>query len=332
MVNVAIAAAAVALAAAAELLHLARCRRLAHLAFGLARRPRRWIAAAAVARTAAVGALCWGLLVLLAIGSEPWEPNEEADRLPIHHLVLALDVSPSMQLTDAGPKGELRRAERGRDVVQSILERVNLRRTRISVVAFYTEARPVVVDTVDLNVVHNILDDLPLEYAFTAGKTNLYEGVKAAGELARTWPARSATLVVVSDGDTLPAGNLPQMPAAFAGSLILGVGNPNRGQFIDGHSSRQDIEALRRLALRMGGVYHEANTRHVPSEALAGFNAELPIRDREALGQREWALAAVLLGAVVLAGLSPLLSAAAVRRRRPETAESSLAVPYPTSP
>ena len=88
-------------------------------------------------------------------------------------------------------------------------------RTRVSIVAFYTEARPVVIDTFDPEVVANILDDLPLEHAFTPGKTNLYEGVKAAGEAGKTWPAKSATLLVVSDGDTLPAKEIPSLPAGL---------------------------------------------------------------------------------------------------------------------
>jgi Ca-activated chloride channel family protein len=310
MVSGAVAAAALAVCALTEWVHLRRCRRLAHLAFGPAVRPRRWIAAAAVARVAAVGALCWGLLVLSQIESAPFEPGD-ADlqkRGPVHHLIIALDVSPSMHLVDAGPKGDQRRAQRGSEVVRSILERINLRRTRTSVVAFYTEARPVVVDTVDLGVVTNILDDLPLEYAFRAGKTNLYEGIKAAAELARPWAARSATLIVVSDGDTLPGTGLPVLPASLGSKLVLGVGNANRGTFIDGHSSRQDLDALRRLTLRLGGIYHDVNVRHVPTAALTQLDASLPIRDQDALGRREAAIAAVLAGAVLLAWLTLVLS------------------------
>ena len=81
---------------------------------------------------------------------------------------------------------------------------------RVSVVAFYSDARPVVIDTFDPEVVANILDDLPLEYAFKPGKTNLYEGVKTAGEVGKAWPVKSATLLLVSDGDTLPARETPR--------------------------------------------------------------------------------------------------------------------------
>jgi len=50
-----------------------------------------------------------------------------------------------------------------------------------------TAAIPVVTDADDFNVIDNILRDLPLEYAFKAGKTDLLSGIKAAAETAAMW-------------------------------------------------------------------------------------------------------------------------------------------------
>ncbi len=295
--------AAMALCAAAEWLHGGRCRRMAYLAFGPEGRPRRWVAIAPVARVAAVGAVCWGLIVLVQIDAALWDGSEQAQRdgRPIHHIVIALDVSPSMQIEDAGPQEAQTRAERARDVLRSVLDRIDLPRTRTSIVAFYTEARPVVIDTSDREVVANILDDLPLEHAFEAGKTDMYTAVAAAAEFGRIWTPQSASLVLVSDGDTLPSKEIPVLPAAFGSSLILGVGNPYRGKFIDGHSSRQDASSLRRLALRLGGLYHDANTRHVATAELQKLNAWLPLADRGSVELRDLAIWAVLAGAFVTA-------------------------------
>jgi hypothetical protein len=58
-------------------------------------------------------------------------------------------------------------------VILSVLERVALEQLRVSVAAFYTGAKAAVVDTFDLEVVKNILNDLPLEMAFEPGKTLL---------------------------------------------------------------------------------------------------------------------------------------------------------------
>ena len=163
------------------------------------------------------------------------------------------------------------RGERARDVLRSILDRVEMRNVRVSILAFYSESRPVVIDAVDPDVVANILADLPLEHAFSAGKTNLYAGIKNAAEIGKQWRPKSAVLVVVSDGDTLPAQQPPVLPAAFGDCLILGVGNDRRGTYIDGHTSRQDVAELKRLAVQLHANYYDANARHVHVGGLAGL-------------------------------------------------------------
>ncbi|MEX0586752.1 MAG: vWA domain-containing protein, partial [Pirellulales bacterium] len=275
-----------------EWAHARRVRRVAHLAFGPAGRPRRWVRAAAPLRVVAVAALTWGLITLWQLDSAPEATGGSIDR-SIHHVVVALDVSPSMHLVDAGPKGDQSRGDRAREVLRSILSRLDARRTRVSVVAFYSNARPVVVDTFDPDVTANVLEDLPLEHAFRGGKTNMYSGVKAAGELGAAWREGTATLLVVSDGDTLPPSEMPTLPPAFARAVVLGVGSPHRGTFIDGHSSRQDASSLERLALRLRGQYHDANTRHLPSEAIGTLAASLPMSDDKGPDVREAAIFAV---------------------------------------
>jgi Ca-activated chloride channel family protein len=312
--------AAAVLCAVAELLHTRRTRRMARLAFGATGRPRAWVAVVPWVRAIAVAAVCWGLIVLLRVDAATWDGSQTSKEKnqPIHHLVIALDVSPSMDLKDAGPKEDQTRADRARDVLRSVLDRVNLRRTRISLVAFYTEARPVVVDTFDREVVDNILNDLPLEHAFQAGKTNLYSCVESAVQIGRTWAPQSASLIVVGDGDTLPSTKIPVLPVSYGGKLIVGVGHPYRGTFIDDHSSRQDSQSLSRLALQLGGHYQDANTRHVPTEQLKRLDASMPLIDRGVLELRDVAIWAVLLGAVALATATPalaLLGSSSGRRR-----------------
>ena len=80
--------------------------------------------------------------------------------------MIALDVSPSMQLKDAGPQSDQRRTERARDVLHSIFERINMQRNvRVSILAFYNGGLgpAVVVDAYDPEVIANIIDDLPME-------------------------------------------------------------------------------------------------------------------------------------------------------------------------
>jgi Ca-activated chloride channel family protein len=245
-------------------------------------------------------------------------------RLPeggYRHLVIALDVSPSMQLADAGPNRQQRRAHRASEVLMSVLGRIALDQVRISVVAFYNGAKPVVVDTYDLEVVRNIIHDLPLDYAFDIGKTKLLDGVREAANLARPWQPGSTTLMIVSDGDTVPDTGMPEPPRSIAQTVVIGVGDAAAGTYIDGHQSRQDTATLRQLSQRLRGVYHDANERHLASTQLEALARLMPLRDAAKKGRREAALAAVATGAGTLAGLPVALAAAGsawhVRRNSP---------------
>ncbi len=295
-----IVAMAMLLAGIAEWLHARRVKQIEFLAFGPRGRPQPWTAMVGPLRVLSVGAVCWGLLTLFALSeSQRAHGMMHGDEMPIHHIVIGLDVSPSMQIPDAGPKRESTRADRARDVLRSVLERIDTRRGRVSVIAFYTEARPVVVDTFDPAVVHNILNDLPLSQAFTAGKTNLYSVVSAAETLSRSWRAGSATLLIVSDGDTLPAESVPKRSSAFDRILVLGVGDPFRGTFIHDHSSRQDRRSLAQFASQIRGEYLDVNANHVPSRLLPSGPLA---RDTDSpLAWRAIALLALSVGSTLLA-------------------------------
>jgi Ca-activated chloride channel family protein len=302
--------AVVLLTGLAEWLHVRRCRQVARLAFGPTGVPRPWTKAVPWLRTAAMGALTWSFLTLLQIGPLAVRREAFVPEGGFRHLVIALDVSPSMQLTDAGVNGKQTRALRAGEVLLSLLQRIALDQVRISIIAFYSGAKPVVVDTSDLEVVKNCLNDLPLDIAFNVGKTELLEGVRQSAELAKTWAPKSTTLVVVSDGDTIPDSGMPQMPGSIRRTLVVGVGDTLAGKYIDGHQSRQDATTLRQLAARLKGDYFDANQKHLPSAALAALAKSLPLRDTRERGLREAALICIGLGSALLAGLPLALALA----------------------
>jgi len=296
------ACAVVILAASAELLHARRVRQVAPLAFGPHRRPELWTYLAAPLRVLALAGVCWGLITLLLAtpkvhhGTPP--PNVDP-----RHLVLLLDVSPSMYLKDAGPTKKQMRKERAAQVMQSFFERVPIELYKISVLAFYTESKPVVVDTTDLEVVRNILFDLPMSYAFKAGETDLFHGLEEAAKLAKPWQPGSTTLVIISDGDTVASTGMPKMPASVKHVLVVGIGDAKVGSFIDGHQSRQDVSTLRQVATRLGGKYHNGNELHLASTMLQELSLVRGKGLFERLSKREYALAACGLGAFTLAFL-----------------------------
>lgn len=305
MVAATVAIAALLLALGGELLHRRRVRRLAHLLFGPDARPAGWVAVVPWLRALLHGGLAWGLVTLLMVEPRVHQSDEIPDE-EWRHLLLVYDVSPSMHLRDAGPNGNQSRAERAKDLVDSLFARVPIGKFKITVIATYNGAKPVVEDTRDVELVRGMLENEFMRYAFKSGSTRLFDGIAEAVRLAKPWRPKSALLVIVSDGDTVPATGMPELPMAIGGTLVIGVGDRLAGKFIAGHQSRQDTSTLRQVANRLNGEFHDGNKRHVPSDILAAAAADARKPLIERLTKREWAMIAVVLSSLVL-GLVPLL-------------------------
>ncbi|MEZ5325081.1 MAG: VWA domain-containing protein [Verrucomicrobiales bacterium] len=216
---------AVLLAAVAELWHSHRIRRMAPLAFGPKRRPSLWVSLAPAAKSVAFGLLTWGLLsLMLAIQPKIYQAKAVEDD-EIRHIVIVLDVSPSMKLADAGPELTETRSQRAYRVMESFFKRVPMEQMRLSLIAVYNGAKPVVVDTKDADVVRNFLDGLDMYQAFDTGKTKLFSGLEEAAKIAKPWKPRSTTVVLLSDGDTVPATGIPKMPVSVDHVLVVGFGD-----------------------------------------------------------------------------------------------------------
>ena len=293
------------LAAVAEWIHSLRIRRVATLAFGPRRRPAVWATCAPLLRVAAHSGLCWGLVTLLLLSPKV----HRGDIIPENqykHVVLILDVSPSMRLQDAGPDKDKSRMNRAQSVMESFFQRVAIQQYRITVVATYNGAKPVVVDTKDIEVVRNILSDLPMHYAFPSGKTDIFAGLAEAAAIAKNWNPKSTTFILVSDGDTVPATGMPKMPASVRDVLVIGIGDPVKGKFIDGKHSRQEVSTLRQIATRLGGVYHNGNEKHLSTDLLNQLTHTSSSGVLAQLTRREYALISCTISSITLA-LLPLL-------------------------
>ncbi len=115
---------------------------------------------------------------------------------------------------------------------------------------------------------------------------------------------------MLSDGDTVPATGMPKMPASIADVLIVGVGDPRQGSFIDGRMSRQDASTLRQIAARLGGIYHDGNQKHISTatpEPVDGHPAQQRVRAAHAPRIRPDRLRARRFRAGALAGVAALL-------------------------
>jgi Ca-activated chloride channel homolog len=319
------------LAIVGEFLHRVRVARVAHLAFGPGARPSSLAHVAPFLRVLAAGALAWGLATLLTV-----EPRiHKSDEIPPEewrHLLLVHDVSPSMLLKDAGANGDQSRAARAKELVDSLFERVPIGKFKVTVIATYNGAKPVVEDTTDLEVVRHILSDVDMRYAFKRGSTVLFDGIAEAARIAKPWRVGSALLVIVSDGDTVPASGMPALPPSIGGTLVIGVGDHLAGKFIAGHQSRQDESTLRQVAIRLGGEFHNGNKRHVPSDVIAAAAADARKPLIEQLSLREYALLAIAVASSILALLPVLLhwfgtswAPGVTRQRQPAAAAPAVA-------
>lgn len=298
-------AAAALVAGFAEWRHAHRTARVARLAFGPGGRPAAWARAAPAIRVAGLALAAFGATILLRF--DPVETETEPNPRASRQLLVLLDVSPSMNLADAGPGAEksMRGVWAGR-VLRGILDRLDMQDTRVSMIAFYTRAVPMLRDSTDKELVANLMDGLPLYTAFTPGETDLQAGLDAAYEMAKPWPRRSTTLVVITDGDLSAPVSPGPRPASIADAIVIGVGDPNRATQISGHASRQDQWTLKSLAARLGAIYHQGNVRHLPSEVLDDLTMIAP-RVSDAIGLRELGVLAFAIGGAMLGLIGPLL-------------------------
>ena len=289
----------------AEWLHARRVARVARLAFGPSGRASNWTIVVAPSRTIAAALATWGLMFLVTY--DPIEIDRKPAKIASNHLLVLLDVSPSMQLKDSGAEAQgISRAKRAGEVVQAVLDRLDMENTRISIVAFYTDALAIVQDTFDKEVIRNALDGLPMYTAFESGPTDLKKGLVKAFEIARLWPADSATLLIVTDGDV--ATGIPSViPSSIADTIVVGLGDPVKSSDVNGHASRQDTMGLRQLATRLGGFYHDGNRKHLPSDVVNSLTMIAP-RVGGNWSVRDLALLAVGIGCSTLAFIGPLLT------------------------
>lgn len=291
------------LAALGEWLHARRTRRVGALAFGPAGRARRWTAVVPALRVLALAAMAWSLVTLIAFNNLARDRNRQ--RPPTRHLMVLLDVSPSMLLKDGGEKADTRKA-RAAAVLKSVLDRVPGDHVRFSAASFYTETRALVTECKDRELILHLAGGTPFHVTYKPGKTDLLKCLNEAGELMKDWERKSTTLLVISDGDSIPPTGLKPMPSSVSDVIVAGVGDAGRGTFIDGHLSRQDTANLSQIARRLHGAFYDANVRHIPSEALARLNSEGPGAAKWRTDRRTLALIGLALSAAFLC-LLPLL-------------------------
>jgi Ca-activated chloride channel homolog len=302
-----IASVVLVLASVGEWLHARRVARASRLAFGI--NPRRlWTYVAPVLRVVGVTALALGGVVLAMFDPRLATPQRDAEFSK--RLLICLDVSPSMLVVDAGPNAtKVTRARWAIQAVRPLLDSLDTRNdTRISLVAFYTgEPKTILADTADKEVVYNMLDGLELFRMFEPGDTDLQAGVNGALRVAKPWAEGSATLLVISDGDS-NAGltGLRALPPSIAQTIVVGLGDTEKTSEIGSRRTRQDSASLRSLAHRLQGEYVDCNRGSLSPATSTRLSMRAPSPPVTAY-QRNVALACVGVGGVIAGVMTPAL-------------------------
>ncbi len=290
-----------ALVSLAEWLHVRRIRVAARLAFGPSAAPSKWTHAVPFLRVASLSAFAWGLVTVLMLTLNSSEDSDTDERLDSEatRLIFVGDLSPSMFLPDAGQDGTLTRHARMQEVVDAILSRVS-GNLRFGVIGFYTESLPVVMEARDPELVRNVFNGLPLTYAMPPGQTDLGSAVNASLELVANFPKGSTRLIILTDGDSTSLATINPPPASVKEVFVLGLGNPLKGSYIDGHQSRQESDTLQWIATSLRGSYENVNERHLATDALGDLVVPLAL-PQQGLTLKQWAVFAMVAGALILA-------------------------------
>lgn len=300
MISLIVALFVLLLVSLAEWIHGRRIGVVTRLAFGT-QGAKAWTHLVPWLRVASLTGFTWGVTTLLMLKLEAPEDASAKERLDAEatRLVFVADLSPSMFLKDSGPDGTQSRHARMREVVEGILQRVS-GNLRFGVIGFYTDSLPVVMEARDPELVRNVFNGLPLTYAMPVGQTDLGTAINRTLEIVEGFPKSGTRMIILTDGDSIPLAAINPRPAAVREVLMLGVGNPKKGSFIDGHQSRQEADTLQRVATSLFGVYHDVNDKHLATEALGDLVVPLAL-PHQGLTLAQWAVLAMALGAFIYA-------------------------------
>ena len=220
--------------------------------------------------------LLWALLVS-AIAGPRWDFEDVQLFRPGSDLVILLDLSRSMDVSDIKPS----RLTRARQEIQDLIE--NNRHSRVGLIGFATLAHIIAPLTEDGNSLLVLLPALSTDLVELKG-SRLTEALARAQQMLAGQPADSSRhLLLVTDGD-FGDGNLEEYVKRLTregvhlhvlgmgtgkGGLVPGEDNtPLRQQDGSPVISRLDEESLKKLAKVGNGIYRRADYRDADTAAL----------------------------------------------------------------
>jgi len=224
--------------------------------------------------------LAWGALwtvLVSAIAGPRWDFTDVQLFRPGSDLIILLDLSRSMDVTDISPS----RLTRARQEIQDLIE--NNRHSRLGLIGFATLAHIIAPLTEDANSLRVLLPALSTDLVELKG-SRLTEALARAQQMLAGQPADSSRhLLLITDGD-FGDGNLEEyvkrltregvhlhvlgMGSAEGGTVPGAGSSPLRQQDGTPVISRLDEDSLKKLAKVGNGIYQRADYRDDDTAAL----------------------------------------------------------------
>lgn len=257
-------------------------------------------------RHVAAGALLAGMTGLVLGLAEPARevqvPRERAT------VVLAVDVSLSMQATDVLPS----RLDAAKDAADDFLDTVP-ESLNIGLVQFAGSATVLVPPTADHDDVRSAIEGLDLAEGTAIGEA-IFAGLDALATLPEADDADEAvpaSIVVISDGETtVGRPNAQAVDAAIEAGVpvsTIAFGTDDGLIVVEGEAVPvpPDLDAMARIAEDTGGVFFEAEDGGELSAAYEDLGSSIGFETEER-EITEWFIGAALV-ALVAAGVFSLL-------------------------
>ncbi|WP_242928990.1 VWA domain-containing protein [Pontibacter vulgaris] len=217
------------------------------------------------------------MLVLVAI-ARPQRVNEQIEQSAEGiDIVLALDVSGSMELTDITPN----RLDAAKDVA---LDFINGRvQDRIGLVVFAGDAYSLAPLTTDYQLLRESINSIGFKMIPNDG-TAIGSALAIAVNRMRDSNAKSKVVILISDGENTAGSLDPEMAArlAFAHNIKLytiGIGKDGQATYASDNSGKKvlvetqlDESSLRQIAQLGEGLFFRADSKDALQEIFRNIN------------------------------------------------------------
>jgi len=257
--------------------------------------------------------LVWALLVLAA--SRPvWVEKPIERQEPVRDLMLAIDISQSMETTDfTGVDGQkISRLAAVKSVVHGFIKR--RKEDRLGLIVFGTGAYPQAPLTLDHTSLSILLDETGIGMA--GPNTAIGDAIGLSLKLLDQPHEQEKVLVLLTDGNDTSSAITPDHAASMAvakGVIVhtIGIGDPDASG-----ENKVDLQTLQQISSVTGGQFFRAQDRDTLDEVYSTLDQITPHQAKYFSHQPKRDLFWLPLGAAIaLLFLYHLIALLSARRR-----------------